>query len=343
MKYGHGDDLYRYEGKIRHNFSSNIWSHADLSGLCRHLAEHAPVGSYPTPDAHELAEMIEQEKGTVLVTNGATGGIYLLAQLFGGGESLIFCPTFGEYESACSIFGHRIIHAEHNDWSSQLDSFSNSSSERKICWLCNPNNPDGFVYDKALLLNTIRQHPNITFIIDMAYEDYTCAELPAADELLATDNAAVIHSMTKRYCVPGIRLGYVMANSNLISRLERIQQPWAVGQLAIEAGKYLIANGIGNMPGKEEYIKRAEIFRQGIDKEEGYKTCPSSTNFFLTEMDFASAAELKAFLAERHGILIRDASNFRFLTPRHFRIAAQADGENELLSDALREFRHIRR
>ena len=35
---GHGDDLYRYDN-IRMNFSSNIFSHADLSGLKKHLAE----------------------------------------------------------------------------------------------------------------------------------------------------------------------------------------------------------------------------------------------------------------------------------------------------------------
>lgn len=375
MKYGHGDDLYKYEGKIKHNFSSNIWSHADLSGLFRHLSEHvASVASYPTPDAHELAGMIERkifgsknlEKGSVLVNNGTTGGIYLLAQLFSGAESLIFNPTFSEYESACSIFGHKIINEGHDDWIQHIENFSAAETEKreseckesenkesegeeserktksKLCWICNPNNPDGFAYDKAQLLEAIERHKDIIFILDMAYEDYTCAALPSAEELCGFGNAIALYSMTKQYCVPGIRLGYTAANSDIIKRLERIQQPWNVGQLAIEAGKYLIDNGIGNMPDKRDYTKRAEIFRRKLDEEEGFNAYPSATNFFLAKTDFATADELKAFLAERHGILIRDASNFHSLTPQHFRIAVQSDEENELLMKALKEFRDER-
>jgi histidinol-phosphate/aromatic aminotransferase/cobyric acid decarboxylase-like protein len=46
---------------------------------------------------------------------------------------------------------------------------------------------------------------------------------------------------------------------------------------------------------------------------------------------------LKDYLARKHGILIRDASNFRGLTSRHFRIAAQTPAENDALVSAIKE------
>ena len=79
-------------------------------------------------------------------------------------------------------------------------------------------------------------------------------------DVVGQDNIILLHSMTKRYAVPGLRLGYV------------------------------------------------------------------------------TAAELKAYLAHEHGILIRDASNFTGLTPHHFRIATQSPAENDALVTAIRLF-----
>ena len=63
MLFGHGDDTYQYEG-IRMNFSSNIYAHADLSGLEEHLCQHMKViRSYPEPSARSLERMIAQEYG----------------------------------------------------------------------------------------------------------------------------------------------------------------------------------------------------------------------------------------------------------------------------------------
>ena len=46
----HGDDLFRYPN-IRLNFSSNIWTHADLSDLETHLCQHIDlIRHYPEPE-----------------------------------------------------------------------------------------------------------------------------------------------------------------------------------------------------------------------------------------------------------------------------------------------------
>ena len=65
---------------------------------------------------------------------------------------------------------------------------------------------------------------------------------------------------------------------------------------------------------------------------------PTHTNFMLSAIHCATAAELKDYLATSHHILIRDASNFESLTPHHFRVAAQTPEEDDLLIDAITQY-----
>ena len=64
---------------------------------------------------------------------------------------------------------------------------------------------------------------------------------------------------------------------------------------------------------------------------------PSSCNFFLCRLNKGIASELKAFLIETHGILIRDASNFRALDQHCFRVAVQSREANEALVKAMHD------
>jgi threonine-phosphate decarboxylase len=64
----------------------------------------------------------------------------------------------------------------------------------------------------------------------------------------------------------------------------------------------------------------------------------SGTHFRLANMDFGDTAELKNWLIENYGILIRDASNFHGLDNRCFRVSAQTVKENEALIDSLKEY-----
>ena len=81
------------------DFSSNIINYTNLENLRRHLAEHLDcIHQYPETEPVELekllAEKLEIPLDCVMVTNGCTEAIYLLAQLFYGYSSIIPQPTF---------------------------------------------------------------------------------------------------------------------------------------------------------------------------------------------------------------------------------------------------------
>lgn len=322
---GHGDDSYRYEG-IRLNFSSNIPTFVGLLALEEYLrGRMSVIRSYPEPSARTLeariADSLHRDAGEVLVTSGATEAIYLIAQAAsclstaeGKAQSYtILRPTFSEYESACRMFGMK------------------EAGDADVCWLCNPNNPTGEIFDEAYIRALAHRHRWL--VIDQSYEDYTENTIPD----IALPNVICLHSMTKRYGIPGLRLGYVTATADVIAQLSTWRRPWSVNALAIEAGLWLTAHR-PRLTDMKEYLAEAQRLRTALSAIPGIGVQETQTNFMLCTIAHHTAAALKEHLATRHGILIRDASNFAGLTPHHFRVAAQRPQDDDELINAITDY-----
>ncbi len=324
---GHGDDLYRYDN-IKMNFSSNIYNGTDLSELDAYLCTRmAAIRSYPEPSAASLERMIASDCGIspdeVMVTSGAVDAIYLIAQVYRHeGTCHILQPTFREYEDACRVFGYQ------------------EREDGALCWLCNPNNPTGDVMATEEVFALAERHRLL--IVDQSYEDYTMAPLLRPADVVGRDDVILLHSMTKRYAVPGLRLGYVTASAQVINRLREQYRPWAINALSLEAGKWLVQRGETAIPDLPSYLAETQRLRAMLNDIEGIEAQPTQTNFFLCTIRQATAAELKEYLAQEHGILIRDASNFTGLTPHHFRIATQSPAENDALVTTIKQFQKTR-
>ena len=317
---GHGDDAYGYQG-IRSDFSSNICMPAHRhKALMAHLASHPElIGHYPEPEAWTLEALLAERHGIdpqcVIVTNGATDAIYLIAQTFRF-RPVIPTPTFSEYHDACSCFPEE--------------------EDKSALWLCNPNNPDGKVYDEQFVKRMTDEHHLV--VLDHSYEHYTDSHVMTPERGCRSERIIQIHSFTKTYAVPGLRLGYITAHESLTQQMRRFLRPWSVSALAVEAGKFLL--------GHDELMCRpnlAEAQRlRRLLMAAGIAVMPTQTNFMLCQADGHTAADLKEHLATEHGMLIRDASNFQGLTPQHFRIAAQTPAENDALMAAIRQYQKER-
>ena len=62
----------------------------------------------------------------------------------------------------------------------------------------------------------------------------------------------------------------------------------------------------------------------------------------LVRLPRGTAAALKTYLIDRHGILVRDASNFKGLNERYIRVAAQLPEENDALVEAVKTYMSCR-
>jgi threonine-phosphate decarboxylase len=330
---GHGDDI---QTELIANFSSNVWYGADNTALYQHLSALLPgINRYPEVDAHSLKIALATqnivEPSQVLVCNGSTEAFYLIANASSGQTSLIVNPTFSEYADACRIHNHTVYQTNRNIISENIERL-----KPDLVWICNPNNPDGHCFTATELIQLFRRFRQQTFIIDQAYIDFTLNDSNLIPEIQHIENLIVIQSLTKRFAIPGLRLGYLVSSEKYIANIEKFKMPWSVNSLAIEAGKYILNNA--NKDFKiEAWLEESTLFRKQINDLGNYKTFDTATPYFLVKLKRGKAKELKSFLLKDH-ILIRDATNFESLEGEFIRLCTQSTHINNLLISHLEKW-----
>ena len=332
---GHGDDAYKYKA-IKINFSSNVYNHVDHSGLHQHLFQQMEsIRTYPEPEPYSLEKVLAKRfhlsSEEVCVTNGATEAIYLIAQTFRNQISAILMPTFSEYADACRLHGHKVV---------PIYNLNRLPDRGRLIWLCNPNNPTGEVREKEVLTACIEQNPQRIFIMDQSYEFFTQKALLTAKEAAEFPNVILLHSMTKRFAVPGLRLGYITACKELLHEIRTQRMPWSVNQLAIEAGHYLLSSSQYDID-ISLLLREKKRLVQSLLSIGGMEIWPSDTHYMLVQLRMGKAAALKEYLATEQGILIRDASNFEGLNEHFFRIATQTPEENDKLVESIKKWTYM--
>jgi len=336
MLFGHGDDFYNATNEIKINFSSNVWHGAKLKKLQEHLNAHFDsITRYPEPDAGSLKRLIarrfEIKEENLIVTNGSITAFYLIAQAWKEAKSTIMCPSFSEYEDACLLYDHKVTFFPTSADLSEL-----SLEGQTFCWICNPNNPDGKLLRRSELLTLITGYPDTTFIIDQAYVDFTTEELLKPSDIKLHKNLILIQSISKAYDIPGLRIGYLIASPKIVKEITPYVIPWSVNAMAIEAGKYILIHPAQfTLPIRKWQRETMDLISQ-LNKLDNLEALPTSATFFLVRLKKGIASDLKFYLLEQHGILIRDASNFRGLDETYFRLSTQTPAENALLVEAIK-------
>lgn len=332
MIHGHGDDLYRSEAEVRANFSTNVWYEADMKPLCHFLETRLErIYHYPEPDAGSFCKVAADYHDVlpenVLAGNGATELFYLVAHAFAGHDTLLPIPSFKEYEDACSLYQHHITFVSHTNSEDLL-------SVGSLMFICNPNNPDGRIWSEKEIRAILSANPDRVVVVDESFIWFAPEASTAVPLLREYPNLLIIRSMTKCYAIPGLRLGYLLGDKHLIAEIARFTFPWSVNALAIEAGKFLLQSGDSILPDATNLLERQRCFSAQIAALPGFQPLESHTSFFLVHTD-ADVPCLKQWLLQNHGLLIRDASNFRGLDKHYFRINTLTDSQNNLLLEAL--------
>lgn len=331
---GHGDDSLRLKTTIRADFSSNVWFGGPSPELTGYLQQNIGIiGHYPEPDAASFCRVAacthsvtEQQ---VLAFNGSVEAFYTIALAFREKHSAILSPAFAEYEDACRMHTHRIRFFTPEEDLQATD----------LCWIGNPNNPDGHTFSFPEIEAFLNKHPETVLIVDEAYAGFI-PEFKSAIELTTRfDNLIVVRSLTKCCAIPGLRLGYVVASGKLATLLRKFQQPWSVNALAQLAGRFMLERGIPCEADQSAIVTLSKTLQDEIDRVDGFRVIRSEAPFFLVEMQTQTSAVLKEYLIRQHGVLIRDASNFRGLNDRFFRVCTRNESDNQLLVEGLKNFR----
>lgn len=337
MIQGHGNDIHQYNCNIKADFSSNVWYKGTSDELRDVLTNSiTDLRNYPEADSSKLrtaiADYYRISRNNVVVTNGSTEALYLVAHAFAKGNSVTINPCFSEYADACQVHRHQVTHLQNSS------GWMDVKFHDKLVWFANPNNPDGKTLTLKEIALLLSNNPSSIFVLDEAYTELcydTETAVPLLDEF---SNLIIIRSFTKTFIIPGLRLGFLLASESMVNNVRKYQIPWNVNSMAIAAGTYIMEHYENLLPDKAVIRDESLHLQKELAKNRKLKVFPSACNFFLVKSLWRPASELKKFLLEESGILIRDGANFRGLDPSYFRISIQEPHVNQFLVKGIKQW-----
>lgn len=325
----------------------------------------ANIRYYPDPTMRRarqaLAEYLGLEDTQVLPTAGGISAIDLTAQLPASG-ALLATPCFGEYEMLCVRHGlpvhkasllcekheidavgrgaftppHTSLLRTRHEIGDPAAQLKDALFEGALVYLCNPLNPVGAAFTCSQVENLLRLVEDALgyLVVDEAFIEY-CPQHSVVDLIAYHPRLLVTGSMTKILGIPGVRLGYLCGQPEVINQLSGRQITWELSCFAESVAYALPEHREDILADGETNARRREQLRAGLTGL-GVYVYPSEAAFLLADFGMPVAPLVK-YLKEKH-ILVRECMNFDGLDDgRHLRLAVKDEASNERLIEALRE------
>ena len=332
---------------------------------------------YPDPDYVELrqklANLNKVNLSDIILGNGATEIIFLFMKVINPKKILIVSPTFGEYEravKATEISGDTVSLSSSNgdnknienkkieieyfelkesdDFKLNIGNLKNELENKyDLLIICNPNNPTGKFLKLAQTEEILKEcnKYDTKLFIDEAFIEFLADGMK--ESIINTEenkkNLFVTRAFTKFFAIPGLRLGYGMYfDKELEQKISEKKEPWSVNNIAEMAG-LTVLDDTEYIEKTLKWITKEKIYMyEKLNEISGIKVYETEVNFITGKIDeklFSEGLNVK-ILREKmleQGILIRDASNFKFLDERFFRLAIKDRASNDRVIKAMKE------
>jgi len=189
------------------------------TGLKRFSSSANAYKPQPEELVNKLAAKYNLPPEMFYLTAGCDEGIQMFLHEYGQKTS-VFTPTYIVYKDAIE-FGNafnEIFSIKNNIFDINTAKIENST----LIFLANPNNPSGFT-NKEKTLELIRNSSDCIVVVDEAYGEFA-PELSVINEIKNYPNLAVLRSFSKGYGMAGNRIGYIISNPSIISKVKNKTQ-----------------------------------------------------------------------------------------------------------------------
>ncbi|NPV91085.1 MAG: threonine-phosphate decarboxylase [Firmicutes bacterium] len=342
---------YQRDARSFIDFSANINPLGVPVSVKRVIIENLDLlVHYPDPGCRALKEALSGSIGvpveSIIVGNGGSELIYLLARVIKPKKALILHPTFSEYGDAVLAAGGEVeslLASPGTGFYHDLSAMPRLPQMEgvEMIFLCNPNNPTGRTWTREEVLGLAGWSAarGIWLVVDEAFMDFVddWAEREVIAAASSRSRLIVTRSMTKFFALAGLRLGYAVASRDTVERLEASREPWSVNWLAQVAGVAALADKDYQARTREWIEEERRYMARELSAIAGLESWPTETNYMLLRIKRENryTRDLQAVLGPR-GLLIRDGSSFPGLGPDYFRVAIRSRPENQRLLDELR-------
>ncbi|RYG72404.1 threonine-phosphate decarboxylase [Lentibacillus lipolyticus] len=304
------------------------------------------IEDYPDPSASELKQTIAVHEGVaesnLLPGNGASELISLIARYLHGKKVLIIHPAFSEYASvckneSCTIFYH-IVHPPH--WQLEKAALQQEIEAVDAVFFCHPNNPTGVQYDRSTIdwLIAACEQAKTLLIIDEAFYDFSSNPVTSIKKAGQSPFLLVLRSLTKMYRIAGLRLGFLAGQPKTLEKIGKTQPHWSINAIALQAGSLCLQDR-RHSEQTRAYIEAERKRLCSFFKKKGFLHSPSAVNFYLIkDPSLDDQQDLFLYLL-RKGLVLRHTYNFPGLEGGWLRAAIKKEAENNLLMEALSEWK----
>lgn len=238
---------------------------------------------YPDPEFRELRRVAARRwrlsPAQIFVGNGSDEVLRLIFQCYlSRGDSIgsIF-PTYILYETLANLFGAEIVFYELNADLSLPAKFFSSLPHKIIC-ISNPNPPFGTLYEIEEITAVCRVNPESIIIVDEAYVDF--AQKNALELLRKFNNVVITRSFSKSHGLAGLRIGFAIAQPEVIANLFKAKDSYNVNALAQRAAIAALNDSHYYHKQIRKIIAERERLTAEL-KKIGFEVLPSEANFIF--------------------------------------------------------------
>ncbi len=297
---------------------------------------------YPDGGGYYLREAIAEKVGlrreNIILGCGSNEIIEFLGHAFlqPGDEVVTSDHAFAVYRLMAQLFGAKTVEVpEYPGFVQDLDATLAAITPRtRQVYITSPNNPTGTIVTPAEIERFMARVPeNVTVVFDEAYHEFLDDAPDTLRYVREGRNVVVLRTFSKIQGLANLRIGYGMANAEMIEILSKTRQPFNVNGIA-QAGALAGLADTEHQSRTKSVTDEGRTYLQNAFAEMGIAFVPSYANFVLAQVGDGKAV-FEALL--RRGIIVRAMGGYKL--PEWVRVSVGTSEQNRRFVAALREVR----
>jgi histidinol-phosphate aminotransferase len=334
-----------YQGKApllaRLNFNENPLGLSPLA-LKALMQDDVPYNRYVKTSAlrEELARFHNLKPDNILLGVGSTEILRIAPMAFASNKGNVITAlqtykTLGRYAEKIGI---KVTWVPLNkQYQHDLEAMRNAiDKDTRLIYICNPNNPTGRVLPYNELEEFINALPDtIVSLVDEAYYHYIeDKEYPSAVELVKKGKKVIVpRTFSKVYGMAGLRMGYAIAPSDIIKKMENYSFDALGINIAGITAAHASLKDFAHIKKSVDLAKKGREYFYKELKAMGFECVPSQAPFLLVNIKRNCSPVVKAL--KKRNVLVREGKDWQI--PNFVRISMGLMEENELCIKALKE------
>ena len=304
------------------------------------------MSEYPDRTDIRLRKALSRFYGTLLQPDQfitSNSGVTLIdtiqrAFLSPGNEVIISNPAFKPYHAFAKKLGAKVVDIPLTGELFDMDVdgiLAAITSETRLIFLTNPNNPTGTHIPKEQIDNLMANVPDhVVVVFDEVYyqyadaEDYTTA-LPYVDQ---GKNIIGLNSFSKAYGLAGLRVGYAYSTEKIARYIAQLDIPFMINRLAIE-GAIAALKDTDHIKNTVQLVHKEKAFLYEQLEDLDIEFWDTQANFITIKPEMNDVEFEEAMIME--GVMVRPTANFG--QPDCIRVTIGDREANEAYINALRK------